>query len=306
VFHIRFAKLQNHENFHSTLYNNGENILYLALPYNLTFEELDPYSVHNYYDHIWANSTFVKNSLESIGVNRDIIDVVPHGINPDVFNPLVQPINFNTKKNFKFLNVSIPYLLTKGLDVLIDAYFEEFSENDDVCLVLKSRYLPNQNIKILEYIDRTKKRTKQNPEILFLDTYSPPTTMAQIYNACNCYIQTSRVEAFGLPVLEAMASGLPVIVTGHGGMMDFTNKDFALYIEYKMVQYPQKCNELSMCRIEYWAEPNKNDLRRKMRYLYSNPKVANDMGRLANQHAVKYYSWDEIAKKVLQILIRGV
>lgn len=40
--------------------------------------------------------------------------------------------------------------------------------------------------------------------------------IAEIYARCNCWLFTSRAEGFGLPILEAMACGTPVIGTPAG------------------------------------------------------------------------------------------
>ena len=40
--------------------------------------------------------------------------------------------------------------------------------------------------------------------------------MAGLYAACDCLAHPYRGEGFALPVVEAMACGLPAIVTGAG------------------------------------------------------------------------------------------
>ena len=54
--------------------------------------------------------------------------------------------------------------------------------------------------------------------------------MVQFYRRCDVFVFTSFVEGFGLPPLEAMACGVPVITTDCGGVMDFANDKNSLTI----------------------------------------------------------------------------
>ena len=65
------------------------------------------------------------------------------------------------------------------------------------------------------------------PEILYLNEELPPDSLPGLYTACDCLVLPYRGEGFGLPVPEAMACGLPVIVTAGGATDDFVRDDFA-------------------------------------------------------------------------------
>ena len=54
--------------------------------------------------------------------------------------------------------------------------------------------------------------------------------MAGLYSACDCLVHPFRGEGFGLPVVEAMACGLPVIVTGAGPALDYATDETAFLI----------------------------------------------------------------------------
>lgn len=60
--------------------------------------------------------------------------------------------------------------------------------------------------------------------------------VAELYQAADVYASPYRAEGFNLPVLEAAACGLPVIVTEGGSTDDFTDDSFALRLPSQLVQ----------------------------------------------------------------------
>jgi glycosyltransferase involved in cell wall biosynthesis len=53
-----------------------------------------------------------------------------------------------------------------------------------------------------------------------LEGYVPTERLAQLYRGAACLVQSSRHEGFGLPVVEAMASGTPVVVVSDPALVE--------------------------------------------------------------------------------------
>jgi glycosyltransferase involved in cell wall biosynthesis len=63
-----------------------------------------------------------------------------------------------------------------------------------------------------------------------LEGYVEPDRLAELYRAAACLVQPSRFEGFGLPVLEAMASGTPVVAT-HEPALEEVAGEAAIFVD---------------------------------------------------------------------------
>ena len=60
--------------------------------------------------------------------------------------------------------------------------------------------------------------------------------LAAIYNLATVYVQPSRDEGFGLPVLEAMRCGCPVLSSGRGSLPEITGKAGLIFNQKNLKQ----------------------------------------------------------------------
>jgi glycosyltransferase involved in cell wall biosynthesis len=63
-----------------------------------------------------------------------------------------------------------------------------------------------------------------------LEGYVTIERLAELYRGAACLVQASRYEGFGLPVLEAMASGTPVVAVPDPALRE-VGGDAALFVE---------------------------------------------------------------------------
>ncbi|MEW5761980.1 MAG: glycosyltransferase [Bacillota bacterium] len=247
---------------------------------------------------IWAYSNFVRDCYIQSGVNPVKVAVVPCGVNTKLFHPQGEPLVLPTRKAFKFLFVggTIP---RKGPDVLLEAYFRAFSVKDDVCLVVKDfgtdSFYRGQGLG--PAIEKLRQR-KDAPEVLYLNNSFREAEMAGLYRACDCLVHPYRGEGFGLPVAEAMACGLPVIVTNYGACLDFCHPGNALLIDAKVVPATEKrAGSFETVGYPYWAEPYAEHLAHLMRWVYENPAEAQAIGWRAAADIQKKFTWDKAAAR---------
>ena len=63
-----------------------------------------------------------------------------------------------------------------------------------------------------------------------LEGYVETDRLAQLYRDAACLVQSSRFEGFGLPVVEAMASGTPVVAVSDPALKEVAG-DAAVVVE---------------------------------------------------------------------------
>lgn len=258
----------------------------------------------NKFDAICVPTQHNKRALQNSGVTVPIY-LVPHGVNTHIFHP-------NNKKfplpraTGKFIFVSVfGFQHRKNPEGLLRAYWEEFSSKDNVILVIKTNgFAPYENESwIQRQIGQYKQRLgirKDTAPIVVIGRRLPESQLKGLYTLANAFVLPSRGEGVGLPYLEALASGTPVIATAWGGHMDFLTHNNSFLIPYQLKNPEVSMNSRHAISRQFrylfaekgqqWAEPDISSLRAIMRKAYENPELCKRKGRQGRRD-VLHLSW---------------
>ena len=196
-------------------------------------------------------------------------------------------------RSFRFLHVSSCFP-RKGADVLLKAYGGSFSNIDDVTLVIKTFDNPHNEIE--KGLAEAKNNRSDFPDVLIIKDDLSDAQLKALYEQCDALIAPSRAEGFGLPLAEAMLSGLPVITTGWGGQLEFCNHETAWLIDYSFTYARTHFGLFD----SVWAEPDADQLACLMRDVYALP--ANERharARRGRDLLLRRFAWTDVAERLV-------
>ena len=213
--------------------NISKYILYVTTE-TTTINEHYVDSFNNKFDEIWTASKFNKVSYYVSGIVKPI-QVLPHLIDTDKFNPNLKPYNIKNKRSRNFI-VNIDFSFRKGLQYLIPAWQKAFSKDDDVSLILKisDGYFkdPSRPINSLnQLLFKHNFNTETSAPILVIPSMIDEKYLPNLYTTGDLYIAPTLGEGFGLPIAETMACGVPPIVSNHSAPSEYVTKDTGFLID---------------------------------------------------------------------------
>ena len=202
------------------------------------------------FDAVFAPSRSVAKTLIDSGVALPVLNL---GQVPELGRFAELDLGRERSQPFSFLHVSSAFP-RKGLDVLLAAWVRAFSASDPVKLVIKT--FPNPHNDAAEQICRLRSAHPNAATIELLDQEISQAAMIELYREASALVLPTRGEGYNLPAAEASAAGVPVIVTAHGGHLDFCTGKTARLIKRR---FAQSTSHLAS-PLSLWAEPDLDDL----------------------------------------------
>ena len=171
----------------------------------------------------------------------------------------------------------------KNLFSSIKWFCDEFKGNKDVGLIIKTNLGTNCVFHRKALRDMMKNyissiRPSAFPKVFLLngDMNEKEVASLLVSKKVNCMISFTRGEGYGLPLVDAAASGLPIIATNWSGHPEFLSQGNFGKVEYDLVQVPKdRCDGKIFIEGSMWAQPREENARKRMRKIvdsYNTPK----------------------------------
>lgn len=251
----------------------------------------------NKMDEIWTCGEVHAKTFRDSGITVPI-RVIPQSIKLD-FQPFTSfPLNF--KSDFIFYSI-FQWTERKNPRALIETYWDTFRDNDDVCLLLKvyrSNFSEDEKEGIRNDILLWKKKQPQKhyPRIeLFLDGMTHDEIM-KLHSTGDCLVSAHRGEGWGMPQMEAMACGKPVISTNFGGIHEWLNDSVAWLVNYRLVSVFGMEHIFWYDTSQKWADVDRSKLGKAMKEAYGDKEKTRQMGENARKLTEKEFSFEAVGK----------
>lgn len=274
-----------------------------------TYETYNPpnYGSLNWIDTLNKNDAVITPSVfnyevfSQTKIERPVF-YVPHCLDINKFHPSVEPYKDHDKFTFLFFG---SWRQRKGYRQLLEAWFREFSKSDNVQLLIKTDKANVAYSHIKKARSKFLTPKKESAPILFEDKTLGDDEIPSFIKSADCLVSPTLGEGFGLPGLQSMAVGIPVLITNFSGCKDYANDDTATLFEPSgfimhdmMDNYPQFKNRK-------WAFITVSEIRNKMRYVLENYKEVSRKSEYARKFVENNFS-EEVAVSKFDSLIKDI
>jgi glycosyltransferase involved in cell wall biosynthesis len=206
--------------------------------------------IYEIFDFVMCPSDFVYESYQEYGFGKDQLIKRPYGVDINKF----KPVKKTGKRKFKVLFIG-SIQLRKGIQYLLKAWEELDLKNSE--LIVVGRVWPDAQEIVKKYYGRK--------DIRFVGFDSD---LTKYYKESAIFVFPSIEEGSALVNYEAMASGLPILVTKNAGSVAKNKKEgFIIPIR------------------------DSEEIKQKIRFFYENPDIMKKMGVNARKKAEKY-TWE--------------
>lgn len=179
--------------------------------------------LNDYFDAAIVPDNYLVKVYQNCGVDIPIF-VIPLGLNLQPF--LKQQITKKPHHPIVFGNFGA-CLNRKNQKLLVEAFHEAFGNSDKVLLKINSRYVQQDTAEDIQKLIED----KQMSNVVFTQNCLNNQQYLEVFKTLDCLVSISKGEGFSIQPREAMALGIPVIVSDNSAQKTICRSGLAKIVK---------------------------------------------------------------------------
>lgn len=243
---------------------------------------------------IWTGSEANASAIRKAGVEVPI-HIIPQAI--EVNREWPEPFEIEDFEGFLFYSV-FEWTDRKNPKALLEAFWQEFQRDEKVGLLIKTyfrdfTYLNKREIsKQVQKLKDKSGLSKFPPVFLYKDLMNRD-QVSRLHKTGQCFVSAHRGEGWGIPQVEAMLAGNPIISTGYGGVHEHIDTKWIL--DYQMVPVKGMEHSARWYTVDQnWADVDIAELRKALREVYNDQKAAREIGKKNREMVVNKFNLETV------------
>ena len=284
----------NHHLFYDNYY--GPKIAYNVWESTLQPEEY--FNKLKEFDELWVPSKWQRDCTIAQGYDPNKIKVVPEGVNVHTFYPDPQVKHELTSDGrFKFF-LAGRWDYRKSIKEIIETFLKTFVKDEPVDLIISvDNPFSGDGMKTTE--ERLEHYGLLDDRIKILH-FPSRIDYINILKSCDAFVSCARSEGWNLPLIEAMACGVPSIYSNCSGQLEFAEgKGIPVNI---VGEKPVDASTYSHFNdsVGNYYEPDFKDLGKKMWDVVTNHSKYKQLALEESEEIRKEFNWERVAEIGIQ------
>ena len=270
----------------------------------LTFFEVDKFSDCEKCHLRSVDKLIVASQWAADLLSREFPDLRPYvvsmGVDRHVFAPPDWPPT-NPTNTTRFIIVG-KVELRKGYDVLIQVFNKAFNKEDRVELIV-SWNNPFLRPGDLQRWTSLYKDSPLGDKISWVSYLPTDVALANLMRSCDCMVNLTRAEGFGLPLLQALSCGLHVITTKYSAHAEFCTPSNSSLVSIDGLE--DAYDGIFFFGQGRWARLGDRQIEQAVSFMRHIHRLKQEGQLQMNAEGIemaKQLTWEKIAKRLISIL----
>ena len=227
-------------------------------------------------DKIFVLNEHTKdNIINHIGINKNKVFLIDNGVNTDTYSPLSKNEIIKYKENNNLKNKKVFIQVGSVCDrknqyESLKLLLPSMKKNEDIIFCYVGGIIDPE---YKEKIDSLAEKEKVSDRVIYYGELKPGVELNKFYNMAEAMIFPSKAEGFSLVIIEAMSSGIPVIIKDE--------------LEFKLSNECLKFNNIK-------------SFNKILTDTILNEKQHSKLSKNVRNIVLKNYSWDSIAEEYIK------